>query len=310
MNNSFKEDVIQGLSKENKTLSSKYFYDDEGSKIFQEIMAMPEYYLTNSEFEILSTQGQEIGKQLGFQEKFRLIELGAGDGTKTFELIKNFSQIGLEFEYLPVDVSQGALDALEEKIMSNNLNVDYKLLQGDYFDVLSALPDDKPALYLFLGANIGNYNPSQARELVEKIGASMNSGDYLMIGFDLKKDISIVKPAYDDPHGITKRFNLNLLNRMNEELGLNFDLDQFDFTCHYNPENGEVRSYIKSLTDQVVGVNGSSFEFKKGELINTELSKKYDLSEISKLADVSNFEVKNNYLDKPQYFADSLWVKS
>ncbi|MBD78754.1 MAG: hypothetical protein CL840_07530 [Crocinitomicaceae bacterium] len=309
MESNFKKDVCEGLSKENKTLSSMYFYDDEGSRIFQEIMAMPEYYLTNCEYEILSEQGKAIGENLSYTQPFRLIELGAGDGTKTFELIRNFQENGYEFEYLPVDVSRGALDSLEEKIKSSNLEVKYQLMQGDYFEVLNALPQDKPALYLFLGANIGNYNPAEALDLVQRIGSNMRSGDHLMIGFDLKKDSSIVHKAYDDPHGITKRFNMNLLTRMNRELGLNFDLNQFDFVCNYNPDNGEIRSYLKSLSDQSVGVNGSAFYFKKGELINTELSKKYDLEEIELLAGNSGFNVKSNYLDKNNYFTDSLWVK-
>jgi len=273
-------------------------------------MAMPEYYLTNSEFEILSEQGSNIGEQLGFEEGFRLIELGAGDGTKTFELIKNFLNGGLKFEYLPIDVSQGALDSLEGKIAQSDLKVEYKLLQGDYFEVMNALPNDKPALYLFLGANIGNYNPQEAQGLVQKIGSNMKSGDCLMIGFDLKKESKVVKRAYDDPHGITKRFNLNLLERINRELGFNFDIDQFDFTCTYDPNNGEIRSFIKSLQDQEVEVNGSSFYFKEGELINTELSKKYDLEEIAALAESGGYEVKKNYLDKAGYFTDSLWVKA
>lgn len=307
----FFKSVIEGLSQPDKRLSSMYFYDDAGSRIFQEIMSMPEYYLTNSEYEILSMQGHKIADKLGFTEPFRLIELGAGDGTKTFKLIKNFKSQGLNFEYIPIDVSQGALDSLEEKINTSNLNVNYTLKQGDYFEVLSSLPIDKPAVYLFLGANIGNYIPMDALDLVKRIGEHIQKGDVLITGFDLKKNPLLIHGAYFDPHGITKRFNLNLLNRINNELGANFNLDQFDFYCHYNPVNGEVRSYLISLKKQVVSFyDGTKIEFERFELVNTELSKKYDLQEIEKLAKDAGFRFEEHFMDCQHYFTDSLWVKA
>ncbi len=206
-------------------------------------------------------------------------------------------------------MSQGALDSLEEMIIDSELKVNYKLMQVDYFEVLNALPNDKPALYFVLGANIGNYNPEEARDLVSKISTNMKKHDYLMIGFDLKKDPNIIQKAYDDPHGITKRFNMNLLTRLNRELSSNFNLDYFDFKCNYNPENGEIMSYLKSTKNQTVGINGSAFELKIEELINTELSKKYGLKEIENLAISNGFSIKQNFLDRKNYFTDSLLIK-
>ncbi|MGB0404198.1 MAG: L-histidine N(alpha)-methyltransferase [Salibacteraceae bacterium] len=311
MDKEFLFSVIEGLSQPEKKLSSMYFYDDEGSRIFQEIMAMPEYYLTNSEYEILSEQGAEIANSLSFNNSFRLIELGAGDGTKTFKLIENLKSQGLDFEYIPIDVSQGALDSLEEKIIASNLNVNYTLKQGDYFEVLSSLPIDKPAVYLFLGANIGNFVPKDAFDLVKRIGDHIQKGDVLITGFDLKKNPLLIHQAYFDPHGITKRFNLNLLNRINNELVADFVLGQFDFYCHYNPINGEVRSYLVSLVKQTVSFyDGTKIEFERFELVNTELSKKYDLKEIENLAKDAGFEFKNHFIDSQRYFTDSLWVKN
>lgn len=309
MDQIFLKDVLSGLSKPSKTLSSKYFYDDVGSKIFQEIMLMPEYYLTNCEFEIFATQAEAIAKALAFNKPFRLIELGAGDGSKTFQLIKGLQKLNLRVEYIALDVSQGALNSLERKLLEQNLNVPYQLICGDYFKVLNDLPKNKPALFLFLGANIGNYENQQAAELLTSFGNVMQNGDKLLVGFDLKKNPLIVQQAYGDPHGITKRFNLNLLARINRELNADFKLDQFDFYCNYNPINGEVRSCLVSLKQQVVSINGNNFEFNRFELIHTELSKKYSLNQIEELAALAGFKSQKNFLDCQHYFTDSLWEK-
>lgn len=309
LDQTFLHEVWEGLSGSEKSLSSKYFYDDRGSEIFQEIMGMPEYYLTRCEFEIFSLQSESIGRSLDFDGPFQLIELGAGDGSKTFKLIEGFQKVGLQFEYLPVDVSAGALTSLETSLLSSGLKVEYRLMEGDYFEVMNSLGSDVPALYLFLGANIGNYNQEQAQTLLKKIQANMKPGDMLLTGFDLKKNPMLVQQAYADPHGITARFNLNLLSRMNRELGADFKLDQFEFYSNYCPDTGEVKSYLVSLKAQEVQIGGKSFKFDRFELIYTELSKKYSLNEIENLASATRFQVKNHFLDCQHYFTDSLWQK-
>ena len=312
MTNSFAQDVLKGLTAKNKYLPSKYFYDDKGSRIFQEIMKMPEYYLTNSEFEILSLQAGQIIDALSFSGPFNIVELGAGDGFKTFKLLEYLVNENKEFFYVPIDISQEAIDALTEHLKKRLPSLVIKPKVGDYFEILKTNKSSQyPSLLLFLGGNIGNYSTEKATELLALFYENMKPKDKLLTGFDIKKNPIVIKKAYDDPHGITKRFNLNLLLRINRELGADFKIDDFDFYCFYNPVNGEVRSYIVSLRKQIVNLKGLNqvIEFDYNELVWTELSKKYDISEIKALAEESQFKLKANFLDCKYYFADSLWEK-
>lgn len=311
--NQFADDVIEGLSAKSKHLSSKYFYDDAGSKIFKEIMNMPEYYLTDSEFEILSLQAKQIIDAVNFNEPFNIVELGAGDGFKTFKLLEYLVNNNVNFYYVPVDISQGAMDSLTTHLKERLPDLSIHPRVGDYFKVLQSenLKTDIPSLLLFLGSNIGNYMPEQATHLISLFAESMKSGDKLLLGADLKKNPIVINEAYYDKHGITKRFNLNLLLRINREFAGDFKIDDFDFYCHYNPKTGDVRSYIVSLRKQTVFLKklNKYFEFNYNELIWTELSKKYDLKEIETLAIDSNLKVEKHFLDCKHYFTDSLLIK-
>lgn len=305
----FKKDVDAGLSAQPKHLSSKYFYDDIGSQIFQKIMAMPEYYLTDSEFEILSLQSKQIAEKLNFNKAFNIIELGAGDGYKTIKLLKNFIVLGLDFTYIPVDISKKAIDLLLEKVAKEIPNLKVKPFVGDYFKLLSTIPYDMPSLVLFLGSNIGNFKQEAAQSFLGSIQAHLKPNDKLLIGFDLQKNPTTIKNAYDDSLGITKAFNMNLLHRINNELGADFRLDKFDFYCHYNPINGEVRSYLVSLMQQDIYIKSldKTYSFDYNELVWTELSKKYSFTEIDNLCKSSKFKLAQNFLDCKHFFADSLW---
>ncbi len=313
MENTFAKEVEEGLSDDPKHLSSLYFYDDEGSRIFQEIMAMPEYYLTDCEFEILRTQGESIFVALEFVGHFNIIELGAGDGLKTKELLANLLEIGVDFTYVPIDISEEAINTLVKSMLQSLPNLKINPQVGDYFDVMDKVEaeDHCPNLVLFLGANIGNFKQEWALDLMQHINEHMQPNDKLLVGFDLQKNPSLIRNAYDDPHGITRRFNMNLLTRINRELDADFNLDQFDFYCHYNPINGEVRSYLVSLAEQNVriGVIDKSFRLEKNELISTELSKKYTLAEIEQLGMDSGFKFNKHFLDSKQYFSDTLFTK-
>ncbi|WP_111682261.1 L-histidine N(alpha)-methyltransferase [Winogradskyella tangerina] len=312
MTDTFAQDVLKGLTAENKHLSSKYFYDDNGSRIFQEIMNMPEYYLTDAEFEILSMQSKQIVEALHFSQPFNIVELGAGDGFKTFKLLEYLTENGINFNYVPIDISQEAIDALTERLLNRLPGIKIKPKVGDYFKILKQnKKSDYPSLLLFLGSNIGNYQEASAIELLRLFNQNMKMGDKLLVGFDLKKNPITIHNAYYDKHGITKRFNLNLLLRINRELDADFKIDDFDFYCHYNPLNGEVRSYIVSLRRQDVLLKklNTSISFDYNELIWTELSKKYSLFEIEAMADVSSYKMVANFLDCKHYFADSLWEK-
>ncbi len=312
MNHPFAQDVIKGLSLEQKKLSSKYFYDDNGSRIFQEIMQMPEYYLTDSEFEILSLQAKQIVEKLKFSEPFNIIELGAGDGFKTFKLLEYLVNAEIDFTYMPIDISQEANDILQEKLKERLPDLSITPKTGDYFEVIKKIgKQSTPNLLLFLGGNIGNYPKEEALDLLNLFNSSMNVGDKLLIGLDLKKNPITIHNAYYDQGGVTKRFNLNLLIRINREFDADFKIDDFDFYCHYDPDNGKVKSFIVSLKQQSVYLKAldTTIHFNQNELIWTELSKKYDIEEIETLADLTNFKVNHHFLDCKHYFTDSLWEK-
>lgn len=312
MNITFAKDVIEGLTADQKHLSSKYFYDDNGSRIFQEIMRMPEYYLTDSEYEILSLQPKKIYEALGFSQPFNIIELGSGDGFKTFKFLEYLELNNIDFRYIPIDISQEAIDILTKNLKERlpDLNIQPKV--GDYFEVLKDLKHSKhQSLLLFLGSTIGNYSESDAQGLLELFNQHMNDGDKLLIGMDLKKNPLTIRQAYFDPNGITKRFNINLLIRINREFEADFDLDNFDFYCQYDAVVGEVKSYLVSLKKQTVHLKklDQIIEFNQNELIWTELSKKYTLVQIESLAFKTGFKLSQHFLDCKHYFTDSLWGK-
>lgn len=310
--NQFAEDVHDGLSSAFKNLPSKYFYDDEGSRLFQKIMALPEYYLTNCEFDILQNQSNNIYTALKFKTHFNVVELGAGDGTKTIELLKALTEANADFTFIPVDISSEAISILDKKVKTALPNVDIKSKVGDYFEVLEEIRTDKsPSLVLFLGSNIGNYPHTEAVELLNLIQEELRANDKLLIGFDLKKNPNIIGPAYNDAQGITKAFNMNLLTRINSELGGNFNLAQFDFYSHYNPESGAVKSYLVSLEKQSVSLSSinKTYHFEKTELIYTELSKKYSIDEIEEMASKTGFSCSKHFMDSKNFFSDSLLCK-
>lgn len=305
-------EILQGLSAPEKYISSKYFYDDKGSAIFQQIMDMPEYYLTNAEQEILAQQAADIITETGFDGPFNVVELGAGDGSKTFELLSYLDSANREVTYVPVDISKAAIDGLAADFTKRLPRLKLNPKVGDYFEVLKdrLQSESNPSLLLFLGSNIGNYMPADALNLLRIFHQNMAAGDALLLGADLQKNPEIIRKAYDDPHGITRNFNLNLLDRFNRELSANFERDKFEFYCYYNPLSGEVRSYLVSLKDQIVDLADEQIRFKKDELIWTELSKKYSFQELEGMAQTAGFEVKKHFLDTRSYFTNSLWIKS
>lgn len=305
----FKKDVELGLSDSPKTLPSKYFYDKKGDELFVQIMNMPEYYLSRAELEIFKEQGQQIIKALDLDpnQYFELIELGAGDGTKTRELLKVLDKNGYNFDYIPIDISQNALDQLEEKLSQELPNVTVEKKQGDYFEMLATLRETKhPKVVLFLGSNIGNMTDEFATDFIYKLGANLRPNDKLFLGVDLIKSAEIVLPAYSDAAGITKAFNLNLLTRINKELDGNFNIDTFLHLAIYSEDDGIVLSYLVSTVEQKVTLNGTEkiFHFAKGEKIQTEISRKYNDEIIHRILQDTDFQIENKLTDHKNYFAN------
>ncbi|MEJ6796216.1 MAG: L-histidine N(alpha)-methyltransferase [Flavobacteriales bacterium] len=310
----FKEDVDAGLSSCPKVLSSRFFYDKKGDELFQQIMAMPEYYLTNKEFEIFSKQSDKLidAFDLKKDEYFELIELGAGDGTKTVELLKALQREGYSYDYFPIDISQNSLDGLEKMLSEKTPALKVVKKQGDYFGVLSSFKESKKKkVLLFMGSNIGNMNDDRAREFIYKLGENLNSGDKLLIGIDLMKSIEIVGPAYNDRAGITSAFNLNLLDRINRELGGDFDLEKWVHAPEYDEETGYAKSFIKSSVNQTVSISaiGKSFDFEKGEKIHTEISRKYNDTIMKNIISGTDFKLHGKLTDADGWFADYVLVR-
>lgn len=310
----FKNEVEKGLNSSPKTLPSKYFYDKKGDAIFVEIMNLPEYYLTRCELDIFQNKTQELIDALGVKPDtyFELIELGAGDGIKTKELLRMLDAQNFNFDYFPIDISNNALELLKQDINKELPNVSVQTKQGDYFEVLASLKtNNQPIVLLFLGSNIGNMNDELASQFIYNLGANLQAGDKLFLGVDLIKAKEIVLPAYNDTKGITAKFNYNLLERINNELGGNFNLHHFKHQPEYNVDEGIAKSFMVSTTQQKVEISamGKTFEFAAGEKIHTEISRKYNDKIIEKISSNTDFNIESKILDSKAYFADYILTR-
>lgn len=310
--NCFAEDVRQGLSAKAKYLSSKYFYDDHGSRLFRQIMELPEYYLTRSETEVFERRKKEIIEVFSANhQSFDLIELGAGDGTKTAIMIDALLKKGIRFNYFPVDISAKALEMLTGKFETEFPQLSIKAVHADYVQGLNLLKakSKQAKIVFFLGSNIGNFTLETGIEFLKQIKSAVNKNDLLLIGFDLQKDPQIIRQAYNDAQGVTAAFNLNLLTRINRELGADFDINKFAHHPTYDEFDGAARSFLISREKQTVFIKAlnSEFNFEKCEPIYMEISQKYNFTSINEIAEKSGFEVVQNFLDDNCYFTDSLW---
>jgi L-histidine Nalpha-methyltransferase len=307
---SFREDVLGGLSSVPKHLSSKYFYDAEGDKLFQQIMNSEEYYLTNAEYEIFSQQTADLGQVLLSRTRdFDIIELGAGDATKSVHLLEYLYRLKFDFTYYPVDISSNVISKLEKELPRRIPGVDVTGFNGEYLEMLSGIKkvSKKNKLVLFLGANIGNFSRTAALDFLRSVNKKLSPGDLLLIGFDLKKHPQQILSAYDDKEGITRKFNLNLLTRINRELDGDFKIEDFDHYASYDPVSGACRSFLISLREQWVKVSGKKFFFAQHEAIDMELSQKYSIEQTNGLALQSGFRPVEHFLDERGWFLDAVW---
>ncbi len=306
----FALEVLTGLSERPKRLSSRWFYDDEGSRLFQAIMDLEEYYPTDLERQIFVTRGAEIAARFAGRS-IDVVDLGAGDGSKTFILLEHLRDAGVDVRYVPIDISEGAMATLYERVEEALPGQAIQGVVGEYVSGLRwlASQDGRERLVLFLGSNIGNFDKPRARAFLRRIWSGLTKGDHVLIGFDLKKDIEVLLAAYNDPHGVTAKFNLNLLSRINSELGADFDIDKWRHYGTYNVFTGAMESYLVSLEDQTVDVEAlrTSFSFLAWEPIHTEYSYKYLPQDIDGLADVCGFRIVERMLDPKGWFCDALW---
>ena len=309
--NTFVVDIENGLSLKNKAISSKYFYDDEGSKIFQKITKHPDYYLTRNEIEILNKVKIKLPNLLKLQE-IDLIELGPGDGSKSKIIIDGFLKCNYIVNYYPIDISKKALELLNKTVKkSNRLKING--IVSEYFEGLRFVKtiSQNKQLILFLGSNIGNFERSQSVKFMKKIYNNIKKNSYVFTGFDLKKDLIKLNKAYNDSSNLTKQFNLNLLQRINNELQGNFNLKKFIHYGNYNPLLGAMESFLISTIKQEVYLKkiNKTVVFESYEPIHLEYSFKFSQEDIEKIALKTGFNVECNYTNKDRGFINSLWKK-
>jgi dimethylhistidine N-methyltransferase len=304
----FAEDVAAGLGATPKTLSSKYFYDELGSALFEAICYLPEYYLTRAETEILESHAASILERIG--EPVELVEFGSGSARKTRLLIEAALQRQARVDYHPVDISPSALTSSSADLISAYERLYVTAYASDYITLLAQarLRTNRRVLALFLGSNIGNYGRAEAVTLLRAMSRAFKPNDLLLLGADLRKDRATLELAYDDPTGVTAAFNLNLLGRINRELDGDFDLAAFRHTVRYDEVTGSVDSALRSGRAQRVSVRALAreFAFEEGETIHTESSHKFSIDEIRAIGVRGGFEVIETWTDEARRFSLNL----
>lgn len=306
-NTSFKNDVHTGLTAFPKYLYSKYIYDEKGDKLFQDIMNLPEYYLTNCEFNILSLHTTEIAELFSNTETgFDLIELGAGDGKKTKILLRYLADNEFEFVYKPIDISKNAIDSLTNSLATELPKVTVDGEKGMYFEVLERLQkyDSRKKVLMVLGSNIGNLLHPKAIDFLTKLKDIMGPEDLLFMGFDQKKNPQTILDAYNDATGVTAAFNKNLLHRINRELSANFNVDNFKHWEVYDPESGTAKSFLVATEAMEVSIKALDLHinFDIWETIHTEISQKYDDKTVQWLADSAGLTIETSFKDEKGYY--------
>lgn len=323
----FAADVRRGLTAPAKHLPPKYFYDELGSQLFEAICLTPEYYITRAEDEILAHHADEImrcaaldGSKFDSRESetasLSLLELGSGSGTKTRRIIEAALRRQPALHYSPVDISVSALERSASVLLQTYPSLRITGYAADYHTALRTLAQDTEAklheertLALFLGSNIGNFTRAEAADFLRDLRGVLEADDALLIGADLRKDREVLEAAYDDALGITAAFNLNLLVRMNRELGANFHVEFFRHVAAYSEEEGRVEMYIESRRSQCVRLAALdlAIEFAAGERIHTENSYKYDLGELDRLATSTGFVRDETWFDEARRFSSNLF---
>ncbi len=308
----FAQDIKEGLgSKSQKRVEPKYFYDTEGSHLFEEICVQPEYYPWRIEADILRRYSKRMTCSQDSSE-ITIIELGSGSSTKTRILLGEVLSRQASLFYFPIDVSKAMLCETRNKLSADYRNLRTIGISSDYVDgvdqanrLISAddqIPEKK--LIIFLGSSIGNLEPEESISFLKKLRSKMDENDNLLIGIDLRKDRKVLEAAYNDEKGITARFNLNLLTRINRELRGEFDLDSFVHRAFYNSFNERVEMHIVSTKDQQVYVGrlDQTFSFDENETIHTENSYKYSSEQIRQMAYESEFVIKGDFFDTKRWF--------
>lgn len=296
----FARDVIAGLSGSRKTLRPKYFYDEEGSRLFEEITRAPEYYPTRTEIGILEENGAAIASLI--PAGGALVEFGSGSTVKIRTILRALDKLAV---YVPVDISGDFIAAEAAALQKDFPSIRVMPVQADFTKpfTLPAAALNRPRVGFFPGSTIGNFEPGEAENFLRHAGRILGAGSHLIVGVDLIKNANVLTAAYNDSAGVTARFNLNLLVRINRELGGDFDLDNFEHAAVFNDKRSRMEMHLVSRSRQQVSVCGREFEFEPGETIHTECSYKYTLSSFGALARRAGWTPVRNWTDERDYFS-------
>jgi L-histidine N-alpha-methyltransferase len=311
----FARDVREGLTAARKTLPPRWFYDALGSALFDAICFLPEYYVMRAEAEVLTTHRREIVDAFG--ANVRLVELGSGAARKTRVLLDVLTERQSEVEYVPVDVDAQMLERSGRELLNDYPNLRVLAVSSDFTRPSIPLAARRlPAnahtrtIVLFLGSTIGNLDPDAAVAMLRDLRQGLSPGDAFFLGADLRKSRDILEPAYDDPLGVTAAFNLNLLGRINRELGGHFAMDAFRHRAFYDETHGRIEMHLVSTRSQRVRIDALELEidFAEDETIHTESSYKHDATTLAALAAASGFTIEKQWTDSREWFADVLMV--
>jgi dimethylhistidine N-methyltransferase len=304
----FANDVQKGLAAMPKTLQAKYFYDADGSKLYEQICSLPEYYPYRAEGEILATVGAEIHAEIGH---LPLVEFGPGNAAKTRHLLAHYEQAGIDFVYCPVEIERTIMLRTAEQLLFDYPHLSISALHADFAqhpNVVQRLCLNVKAV-AFLGSSMGNFTTRESAIFLRRMRDIMGADDAFLLGIDLKKSTRLLLPAYDDAQGVTAAFNLNVLQRINRELGADFDLRYFEHVGLYNAACGRIEMHLRSLRAQEVTIANlaQSIRFAAGETIHTENSYKYSLDDIQAMGDEAGFKLDKTWYDSQGYFLVALF---
>ncbi|MFO7964329.1 MAG: L-histidine N(alpha)-methyltransferase [Desulfobacterales bacterium] len=301
-------ELRNGLLSDPKCIPSFFIYDEQGSRLYEQICSLPEYYLTRKEVEILNEYAEEIASL--FENECAVVELGSGNAGKTRILIDSWLKRQSELRYYPVDISKDILMETSRKLCRMYRDLVITACCGDYFDSLDYLKDiSGPKLILWLGSSIGNFDKKEAAEFLKEVKRRMVPGDGLLIGVDLRKNSRILENAYNDSRGITSRYHLNCLERFNREFGANFNPCNFYHRSFYDRVTGSINAYIISKCDQWIAIDdfGLELPLRAEERIFNERSCKYSIAEIMQLAENAGVKLIKQWLDKDGFYSVNLF---
>lgn len=305
----FAQSVSDGLSRSPPMLDSRFLYDARGSELYEEITRQPEYYPTRTETEILHGCAQQIRELTG---PVTLLELGSGNSAKTDTLLSAYLARDREVCYVPVDVSQSALNRAGLDICERHSRARVIAINGCYHDAFPLFKAAAPVMVLFLGSSIGNLDVKSTKAFLQEIAVHLHPGSFFLLGIDLVKDSRILNAAYNDAAGVTEAFTRNLFTRMNRELGANLDISLIEHRAHYNEKDEQIEIDARFASEQVLHIAplGKTFRFKAGEQLRTEISRKFHLKPLSADLRSPGFILRHAFTDPKNWFALLLWQRS